>query len=366
MKITCSKEQLLQGLEMVQVAISTKSTLPILSNFLVETQKTKIILTSTDLEVGIRTSLPCQVLTEGSTTIPARRFVEIVRELPEDKVEITIDKENRASITCGKARFLINGLPKEDYPILPEFKEDLAFNLPKELVQRMLKKTSFAVSTDETRYVLNGVFLTINDKEVKMVATDGRRLAYINETAHPSASHKAIIPTKAVNELMHLLANSKEEAVKISIAENQIGFKFDETVLISRLVEGSFPNYEQVIPKSFGIQLKLRTKEFLQATKRVSLLATEKGGSVKYSLKQNVLKISTTMPGVGEAEEEMVVTYKDNPLEIAFNPGYVLDALKVIDSEEVYFELTAPLNPGVLRPSSNEKYIYVLMPMRVE
>jgi len=279
MKITCSKEQLLQGLEMVQVAISTKSTLPILSNFLVETQKTKIILTSTDLEVGIRTSLPCQVLTEGSTTIPARRFVEIVRELPEDKVEITIDKENRASITCGKARFLINGLPKEDYPILPEFKEDLAFNLPKELVQRMLKKTSFAVSTDETRYVLNGVFLTINDKEVKMVATDGRRLAYINETAHPSASHKAIIPTKAVNELMHLLANSKE---------------------------------------------------------------------------------------VGEAEEEMVVTYKDNPLEIAFNPGYVLDALKVIDSEEVYFELTAPLNPGVLRPSSNEKYIYVLMPMRVE
>lgn len=374
MRIICSKQNLLQGVETVQMAVSPKITLPILSNFLLETEKDKIKLSGTDLEVGICTFTPVEIIKPGNITIPAKKFFEIIRELPDEKIEINTDESNRITIICAQSHFLINGLSKEDYPLLPEFKEDKAIALPRTTLQKMLKKTSFAVSTDETRYVLNGVCLIFDNTQIKMVATDGRRLAYISEELNPDATVGAgkqmqvIIPTKAANQLMHLLTESGEETVKMSIGENQIGFKINSTILISRLIEGNFPNYEQVIPKNYVLQLKLNTKEFLQVTKRVSLLVSDKGGSVKYDLKGNILRVSSISPGIGEAEEKMVAqAHPENlQLEIAFNPTYVLDVLKVIDSEEIYLELTSSLNPGVIRPSSKEEYLCVLMPMRLE
>lgn len=374
MRIICSKQNLLQGVETVQMAVSSKITLPILSNFLLETEKDKIKLSGTDLEVGICTFTPVEITKPGNITIPAKKFFEIIRELPDEKIEINTDESNRITIICAQSRFLINGLSKEDYPLLPEFKEDKAITLPKKTLEKMLKKTSFAVSTDETRYVLNGVCLIFDNTQIKMVATDGRRLAYISEELNPDATvgvgkqMQVIIPTKAANQLMHLLTESGEETVKVSIGENQIGFKINNTILISRLIEGNFPNYEQVIPKNYVLQLKLNTKEFLQVTKRVSLLVSDKGGSVKYDLKGNILRVSSISPGIGEAEEKMVAQARPEnlQLEIAFNPTYVLDVLKVIDSEETYLELTSSLNPGVIRPSSKEEYLCVLMPMRLE
>lgn len=374
MRIICSKQNLLQGVETVQMAVSPKITLPILSNFLLETEKDKIKLSGTDLEVGICTFTPVEIIKPGNITIPAKKFFEIIRELPDEKIEINTDESNRITIICAQSHFLINGLSKEDYPLLPEFKEDKAIALPRTTLQKMLKKTSFAVSTDETRYVLNGVCLIFDNTQIKMVATDGRRLAYISEELNPDGSVGAgkqmqvIIPTKAANQLIHLLTESGEETVKMSIGENQIGFKINSTILISRLIEGNFPNYEQVIPKNYVLQLKLNTKEFLQVTKRVSLLVSDKGGSVKYDLKGNILRVSSISPGIGEAEEKMVAqAHPENlQLEIAFNPTYVLDVLKVIDSEEIYLELTSSLNPGVIRPSSKEEYLCVLMPMRLE
>jgi DNA polymerase-3 subunit beta len=393
MRIICSKTELLQGVNVIQLAVSPKTTLPILSNFLVDSEKGIIKLTSTDLEVGIRTSVTGQVVKTGQVTIPAKKFAEIIRELPDAKIEIQADESNRIRITCANSHFLINGLPKEDYPLLPEFKEERAITIPQIILQKMLKKTSFAVSTDETRYVLNGVFFAIppqpkadREKEtekrattVSMVATDGRRLAYIKTTLDVPTGQRTngmqvIIPTKTVAKLIDLLAGNNEENILVSITENQVGFKIKDTILISRLIEGTFPNYEQVIPKSYNIRLKLNTKDFLQVTKRVSLLVSEKGGSVKYSLSNNKLKTSCISPGIGEAEEEMVIEYQGNPFEIAFNPVYILDALKAMDSEEVFFEFTAPLNPGLLRPFKDksvdhdlrEEHLCVLMPMRIE
>ncbi len=374
MRITCSKQNLLQGVETVQIAVSPKVTLPILSNFLLETEKDKIKLSGTDLEVGICTFTPVEIIKPGNITIPAKKFLEIIRELPDEKIEINTDESNRITITCAQSRFLINGLSKEDYPLLPEFKEDKAISLPQTTLEKMLRKTSFAVSTDETRYILNGVCLIFNNTQIRMVATDGRRLACISEELKEKPSitsgktMQVIIPTKAANQLMHLLTESGEEIVKVSIGENQIGFKINNTILISRLIEGNFPNYEQVIPKNYVLQLKLNTKEFLQVTKRVSLLVSDKGGSVKYDLKGNILRVSSISPGIGEAEEKMVAQPRPEnlQLEIAFNPTYVLDVLKVIESEEIYLELTSSLNPGVIRPSGKEDYLCVLMPMRLE
>jgi len=373
MKIVCSKTELLQGVEIIQLGVSTKTTLPILSNFLIEIEKEIIKFTSTDLEVGIRTLVPGQVIKTGQITIPAKKFAEIIHELPDAKVEIQADESNRISIICANSHFLLNGLSKEDYPLLPEFKEEKALTVPRVILQKMLKKTSFAVSTDETRYVLNGVFFVVQTgtKETfaLMVATDGRRLAYIKSSLESVAQPiQVIIPTKTVIKLSDLLAQDKEENILLNVTENQVGFKIKDTVLISRVIEGTFPNYEQVIPKSCNIRIKLNTKDLLQVTKRISLLVIEKGGSVKYSLNNNLLKVSSIAPGIGEAEEKMTIEYTGNPFEIAFNPAYILDALKAIDSEEVFCEFTGPLNPGLLRPvnKGKEEYLYVLMPMRIE
>lgn len=380
MKIVCSKGELLQGVQTVQTAVSTKSTLPILSNFLLDVEKTAIKLTATDLEVGIHTLINGQIIKAGNITIPARKFAEIIRELPEEKVEIQSDDSSQITITCGKSHFLVNGLPKEDYPLLPEFQEEKAFQIDKITLEKMFKRTTFAASTDETRYVLNGVFFLVAKEKTTMVATDGRRLAYISaksstlSDSEASAKNKlsspvksqVIIPTKAVNQLIRLLSETKEEVVKVSIAENQVGFKIKDTVLISRLIEGNFPNYEQVVPKAHKVQLKLKTKEFLQVTKRISLLVSEKAGSVKYNLERGTMKVSSVSPGLGSAEEEITTEYNGESLEIAFNPAYVLDALKAVDAEEVYFELTAPLNPTVIRPVGEEESFCVLMPMRIE
>lgn len=433
MKISCSKAELQAGINTVQLGVSTKTTLPILSNFLLEAEKDKIKLASTDLEVGIRTLINAEVSKPGQITIPAKKVAEIIHELPNAKIEIQTDEANRISINCANSHFVINGLPKEDYPSLPEFKEEKAITLPRLILQKMLKKTFFAASTDETRYVLNGIFFVVSSSGVSLeneisttktprlgggkqneakgisllaVATDGRRLAYIRTNLPMSQIFagkstgagllpvQVIIPTKTVNKLTDLLAQNEEENVAISVTENQVGFKIKDTILISRLIEGTFPNYEQVIPKSYTTQMKIKTKDCLQVTKRVSLLVSEKGGSVKYTLNNNKLKVSSVSPGIGEAEEEMTIDYQGDNFEIAFNPTYLLDALKAIESEEVFFEFTGALNPGLLRPvhgepvrgepvsqdkdekspdvhrdatsGLREEYLCILMPMRIE
>jgi len=266
------------------------------------------------------------------------------------------------------------GLPKEDYPVLPKFKTDGEFLFDRKLLSEMIKKTIFSVSQDETRYVLCGIHFRVEKGKIKMVSTDGRRLSYISKDIEidKKKEAKATIPTKAVNELNRIISQvgTKEETeeagkVKISIEENQVGFMIDDTVLISRLIEGHFPNYEQVIPRKSDIKLKINTEELLQATKRVALLTTEKSNSIKYSLKKNKLIISANTEGLGEARDVVGIDYAGEEMEIAYNPQFLIDVLRNIGCEEVFLELTNSLNPCLIRPTTEEDYISIVMPMRI-
>jgi DNA polymerase-3 subunit beta len=368
MKIICGKEELLRGVQIVQTVVSPRSTLPVLSNFLLETDKQQIKLSATDLEVGVSCYIKAEVAKEGSITIPAKRFGDIVRELPEDsEIEIRADETNQISIKCKKSSFVLMGLPKADYPVLPEFPEEKTFTLSKKLLKAMIRRTSFAVSMDETRYVLNGIYLNSDKGTLRLVSTDGRRLAFMtHEGIDKKFDHKAIVPTKAVNEVQRVLsAEEKEEDVKIGITENQIAFRVNNITIISRLIEGAFPNYEQVIPKKHEIQIKLKVKETLSAVRQMALLTSDKASAVKFTFGKNILRISASAQGLGSGEAELEADYQGQVFDIAFNPSFLVDVLKNVDENEVVFELTNSLNPVLIRPVNDKNYLCVIMPMRV-
>ena len=374
MEISCKREELLKGIQTVQTVVGTKSTLPVLANVLLEAKGKKMDMTATDLEVGVTCSINVEVSQPGAITLPAKTLFEVVRELPSEEVNIGVDEKSRVKINSGQAIFNLMGLPKEDYPVLPKFKTDGEFSIDQQVLSDMIKKTIFSVSQDETRYVLCGIYFRVEKGKVTMVSTDGRRLSYISKDIgiEKKKEAKIIIPTKAVNELNRILTQiatreeeEKEGKVKISIEENQVGFMVDDTILISRLIEGHFPNYEQVIPISSEIKLKINTEELLQATRRVALLTTEKSSSIRYSLKKNKLVINANTEGLGEARDVVGIDYAGGEMEIAYNPQFLISVLRNIGCEEVYLELTNSLNPCLIRPTTGEDYISIVMPMRI-
>lgn len=381
MKLSFNKKDLLNAIETVQSSISTKSTLPILSNLLIKTSSTsqkssqKVEMEATDLEVGVRRSVKAEVLEEGSMTVPAKKLGEIVREAPDGReIELVTTNGKRVEFKCGKVRAVLPGLSPENFPIIPEFQKTGSFQLGKNLFRDMIRKTSFAVSLDETRRALNGVFFEASVNYIKMVATDGRRVSLIScDNSRENINTNAIIPSRAIGELSRLLSLSEEmgeDSIQISVSTNQISFKWmdhgEEVVLVSRIIDEDFPNYEQVIPKVKEIELKVKTSEILSSVKRAALFAQDRGGSIRFSLKGGLLKISANSNVVGEEEEELDVNYNGQDFEIAFNPNFLLDVLKNNNSPEICFEFSSPLNPGVIRPSDNDRYQCVIMPMRLQ
>lgn len=367
-EIQCQKDELLKGVQLVQNAISPRSTLPILSNILFESTDEGLRLSSTDLEVGIRCQVKADVKSGGALTVPAKPLGEFLRTL-EDGRELALKSADgqKIEIRSGRDRCTLACLPKDDYPILPEFNLEKAIHLNQTVLREMIRKSAFAVSTDETRYVLNGVDFLLENGKMILVATDGRRLAYIQrEISDKKASINAIIPTKAVNELARVLgAEEKGAEFRMSFTENQVTFQYKNVVIISRLIEGNFPNFDQVIPKGHDIQLRLKSKQILLATQRAAVGTMERGGSVRYSLSVGRLQISASAQGRVEVESEVEVDYKGEPFAIAFNPAYLVDVFKSLEADEVFLEFSTPLNPGVIRPVSDEDYKYVLMPMQV-
>ncbi len=367
MQIVCSKSELQKGIQIVQSAVSTKSTLPVLSNILLETKSNQLKLAATDLEVGVRCLIKAEVVKEGALTIPAKTFSDFVKTLPDNQeIHLKAEDSSKIEIRGGKARCVLLGLPKEDFPVLPDFKEENALDIDSKLLVEMIKKTSFSVSTDETRYILNGICLKLEKGVARMVATDGRRLAYVARTiSDKKTSVSVIIPSKAVREIERLLTvEGNEKPVKLSITENQVAFKIGETVIISRLIEGSFPNYEQVIPKASDVKVQISTKDFLTMTQRTALGSGERGGAVRFMLEKGKLKAMGTAQGRVEVEDELPVDFSGSNIEIAFNPQFVLDVLKNTDSNHVMLELSTALNPGVIRPVGDDQMLSVIMPMR--
>ena len=362
-KFKVTKEAILDGLQRVQNVVSTRTTLPILSNVLVQASTGSLSLTTTDLDVGVRCKVEAEVSKAGSTTLPARKLFSILKEVPAAEIEVEVDDRNAASIRCGSSFYKIMGLPEEEFPRFPESGAGKALKIEQAVLRDMLKKTAYAVSNDETRYVLNGVFMGFKGDKLTIVATDGRRLALIEHDIEVPKGSEAelILPTKAVSELERLLADKGD--VKLSIGENQIIFELDGTTLVSKLIEGTYPNFRQVIPTETKERVPMERELLLSALRRASILASEKSQSVKLNFAKNTLTITATTPEVGEAKETLSINYKGKEVTIAFNPQYMMDPLRNLDADEVFIELTDELSPGVIKV--NAPFLYVLMPMRL-
>jgi DNA polymerase III subunit beta len=295
--------------------------------------------------------------------LPARRLATIVRELPAAEIIVEVDSKNVASIRCGQSFFKILGLPEEEFPPLPKFNDSRTFTISQQLLRDALRKTSYAISTDETRYVLNGILFSFKENKLTLVATDGRRLALVDlELEFPRSQEvEIIVPTKAVTELGRLLGD--EGDVRLSVEENQISFQIGDTLLASKLIEGNYPNYRQVIPGDAKERVTLERELFLNAVHRVSLLSSEKSNSVKLVFSKNNIEIAANTPDVGEARESLAVAYKGREFSIAFNPEFLQAPLRVLTNEEVYLDLIDEMSPGVIKIQS--PFLYVLMPMRI-
>jgi len=363
MKFAVTKEALLDGLQRIQNVVSTRSTLPVLTNALLETSETGLRLTTTDLEVAIRTEIAAQVEKPGSTTLPARRLAAIVRELPASEITIETDAKNISTLRCGSSYFKIFGLAKDEFPAFPSFKEAKTYTIKQSELRDGLRKTSYAISVDETRYVLNGILFSFKENKLTLVATDGRRLALFDSDLEFPRSHERdfIVPTKAITELQRLLGEDGE--LQISVAENLVSFELNGSQLVSKLVEGNYPNYRQVIPGEAKERVTIEREALLNSVRRVSLLSSDKTSSVRINFTKNNLDITANTPEVGEARESLAVVYRGRDISIAFNPEFLLDPLRNLANDEIHIELIDEMSPGVIK--INTPFLYVIMPMRV-
>lgn len=368
MNLTISKDQIISGLQAVQNVVSSRTTLPILSNVLLRAEGDRLEFTATDLDVTVSSSVEAKVNKPGATTVPVKKLFGIVRELPSGDIEIEVDDKNVCSVRAGASFYKIHGLAADEFPPLPKFKEEKKVSLPQEKIKGMMKKTSFAISTDESRYVLNGIFISLKDHKMTMVATDGRRLALVDEEVEITETSQGefIVPAKAVNELNRLLADKGE--VELRYTDNQASFtlkdeKGSSVLIITKLIEGNYPNYRQVIPNEVKERISLSREEFVHALRRAEIMTSEKSNSVKLTFGKNNLAITANSPEVGEARESLAINYKGKEMSIAFNPKYMIDPLNALTDDEVFIELIDELSPGVLK--INGPFLYVVMPMRL-
>jgi DNA polymerase III subunit beta len=373
MKFKINRDHFANGLAQVLNVVGSKATMPILSNVLIEAEKDQISLTTTNLDLGIRCKIKAEVKESGAVTLPVKRLAGIVRELPNVDVTFDATPAHQVKLTSGGSTFRIMGIGKEEFPPLPEFGEEKAYSLEQAELVTMLKSVAYAQSTDETRYILNGVYFNFKDGKLSLVATDGRRLALISkEMDVPAASAGAIImPAKTVGELTRLL--DKGEKVKINFNDRRAAFQvatdkdtsglIDHVYLYSKVVEGNYPNYHQVIPKETHQRIKLERELFLQCVHRAALVCSEKANSVKLKLSSNLLELTAQSPDFGEAHESMAIGYSGPDLQVAFNPTFLMDPLKALGKDEVFFEVKDEVSPGVFK--TLESFVCVIMPVRL-
>jgi len=362
MKVKVQKENLISGLQKVQNITTSKSTLPILSYILFNTEENNLRITATDLDIGIICKIPGEIMESGSICIPTRKFFDIVRELPFEDIEIITKKNNNIIIKNPSCEFKIMGLNSEEFPRLPEFKESQVIKIKEEVLKKALNLTSFAVSLEETRYILNGILFYFEQNNLEVVATDGRRLALKKEKLPYSIDKeiKMIIPFKAIRELERSF--NQDEEVLMVLGKNQVAFESSSYTLICRLIEGDFPDYQQVIPIEASFKIKVEREVFLGAIRRASLLSTPDYQAVKLEILKNKMIVSKSTPDIGESYEEVPVEYEGKEIVIGFNPDYLIDVLKNLEDERIELEITESEKPAVIRKPD---YIYIVLPMRL-
>lgn len=369
MKLIITKEKLLKSLQLAEDIISSKNTMSILSNLLLETLDNKLIIISTDLETVIKLHIDTDIIEEGAITVYAKKLADVIRELPNDDVEIQVNEEKYVEIQSKnkqvKAQFRIIGIPKKDYPVLPEFKKEKTITLPQKIFKSMIRKSIFSVSKDEIQGTISGVKLELADKKLRLVATDARRLSLIEHKVNTDLEIEGvIIPQKVLSELLKIL--NDEGDVDISISEKQVYFKIDNIELISKLIDGKFPDYNQVIPNTFEKKIILLTNKVLNAVKRVSTMASEKQTSkVILKFSNNQLEIIANDPEIGDAKELVDIVFDLEEFEIAFSSDFLLDALKSMDTEKIIVSLNNNTSAVLLKEENNEDFVCLIMPIRI-
>ena len=370
MKATIERATLLKGLSHVQSVVERRNTIPILSNVLLEAQAGGALrLMATDLDLQIDETIAAQVDQPGATTISAHTFFDIVRKLPEgSQVELSA-AEGRITVVAGRARFTLATLPRDDFPVIAEGELPTTFELPAETLKQIIDKTRFAISTEETRYYLNGIFLHVTDEATPLLraaATDGHRLARVT-VARPDGAEAmpdVIVPRKCIAELRKLL-DEVDGSVGVSLSNSKIRFDLGQAILTSKLIDGTFPDYSRVIPTGNDKLLKLDPKSFMEGVDRVSTIATEKTRAVKLTVERDKVTLSVTSPENGAAAEEVPGDYAAAPLEIGFNSRYLMDILGQIEGDTVEVHLADAAAPTLIRENDHAPALYVLMPMRV-
>lgn len=364
MEVHVDRDAFFKGLQMVQSIVEPRQTLPILANVLLEADGESVGITATDLEVGARVVIPAKISKKGAVTLSARKLSEIVKELPPAELSMKLQDNAWVGLRCGGVAYKLVGLPPGDFPSVEPPASLGWMSLDAKLLRNMLSQTSFAVSHDESRYALNGVLFSIQEGDLRLVATDGHRLALASRAiAGAGPNGVGIVPRKAVQELARVLGAGEE--VQVGLGENQFGLKMPNFLLTARLIEGQFPNYEQVVPREHPRRLVLSRMALIAALRRVSVLAEERTKPVKLLLSPGALKLSAYSPELGEAEETLSVDYAGEEITIGFNSRYLLDALGPIEADQVVIELKDGLSPGVLKSFEDEGYHCVIMPMRI-
>jgi DNA polymerase III subunit beta len=372
MKVTVERTALLKSLGHVHRVVERRNTIPILANVLVKADRSKLSFKATDLDLEETETIPAEVSQGGATTVPAHMFYDIVRKLPEGSQIVLDSSGDRASLTirAGRSRFSLQTLPESDFPDLAAGEMTHKFTLPARDLKRLIDKTQFAISTEETRYYLNGIYLhtagTNKSPTLRAVATDGHRLAQVELPLPEGAAGMAgiIIPRKTVGEVQRLIEDSEAE-ISIEISAGKIRFTFGDVTLTSKLIDGTFPDYSRVIPTGNDKELVVDKKEFEQAVDRVSTVSSERGRAVKLSLSNGKLMLSVTNPDSGSATEEVEVEYSADPLDIGFNSRYLLDIAGQIEGEAAVLKLADPGSPTLIQDRDSKNALYVLMPMRV-
>jgi DNA polymerase-3 subunit beta len=364
MEVHVDRDTFMRSLQMVHNIVEPRQTMPILANVLIEAEGEGIRLTATDLEVGVRVSVPARIAAPGAVTISARKLLEIVKELPPAPLSLKVQENAWVALRCAGAAYKLVGLAPEDFPAVAPGGAVTWISVDGKTLRDMLEQTMFAISHDESRYALNGVLLVLGNREIRLVATDGHRLALAVRVApERETGVSGIVPRKAVHEIARIVGSGED--VEVAVGENQFLLRMPNVLLVARLIEGTFPNYEQVVPRAHPHRVVLSRSALAAALRRVSVLSEERTKPVKFMLSPGFLKLAAYSPDYGEAEEQMEVQYTGEEITIGFNSRYVLEALGAQESEQIVLEVKDGLSPGVIKSFEEGGSLCVIMPMRI-
>lgn len=367
MKFKTKKSEILDSLITAQYFISTGSTLPLLSNILFEVDNDFLYLSATDMDISVRIKCKVDKIEQtGKTTIP-KKIIALIKEFSDDDIKIETDKNDNTKVQCKKASYKINGLPAEDFPVLQLDEKKLeTIKMPQKLLKEIISKIYYAALKDTTKRNLNGVFFKFEGNKIEAVATDAHRLAYYKADIKTGVKTKFdyIIPLKTINEIVKILSDDETKEITINFYDKVIEFQLENMDIVSRIIDENYPNYNQVIPKEFHMEAFVNKEEFSSAIRRAATITSDKSKIVIIKLENNKLVINAQAQDEGEAFEEIDIKYDGEPIEVSYNAAYIMDVLKVIESDTIEIKLISTMNPGIIKGKGNDDFLYIVMPIR--